>query len=140
FHPALSRYAERMLTRRGVDVRTGVLVQKATPGSVALSTVEVVEAQTIVWSAGVIPSIPEIRPQPPLSRSRRIEVDERLRVRGTDGVFAIGDIAAAVGRDGKELPMLSPVAIQAVRYVADAILEGGAAGKPFRCIDKGTMA
>jgi NADH dehydrogenase len=58
-------------------------------------------------------------------------------------VFVIGDAASVVEDEG-ELPMLSPPAMQAGRYVARAIVYRvtGATGprKPFRYVDKGTMA
>jgi NADH:ubiquinone reductase (H+-translocating) len=73
-------------------------------------------------------------------------VDGGLRIPGFPGAFAIGDVAAARGEDG-ELPLLSPVAMQAGRYVARSILDeikerGGSrsTGRPFRYVDKGTMA
>jgi NADH dehydrogenase len=57
--------------------------------------------------------------------------------------FAIGDVAAAHSEDG-ELPMLSPPAMQAGRYVARAIVDqvqtGQPPAEPFRYLDKGTMA
>jgi NADH dehydrogenase len=60
-------------------------------------------------------------------------------------VFVIGDVAAVDGRDGGELPMLAPPAMQEGRHVARAILaragvEGAAEPGPFRYKDKGTMA
>jgi NADH:ubiquinone reductase (H+-translocating) len=54
-------------------------------------------------------------------------------------VFAIGDVAAAHDRHGAVLPMVSPPAMQAGRYVARHILDGGAR-RPFRYYDKGTLA
>ena len=58
---------------------------------------------------------------------------------GVDHVFAIGDGAAAPDRKGRALPMLSPPAMQAGRYVAREILRGRS-GRAFRYHDKGTMA
>ena len=100
-----------------------------------------------VWSAGVRPESPPAGPAVPRTRSRRIEVDECLRIRGFDRVFAIGDVAATL-KGGSELPMLSPVAMQAGRYVARRILDDLRAravatprpAAPFRYVDKGTMA
>jgi NADH dehydrogenase len=142
FAPRLGRYAERVLRRRGVEVRTSALLKEATDRSVLLSDGERIETRTIVWSAGVRPGHPAAEPDPPHTRSGRIEVDERFRVAGMRGAFAIGDVAGARGRDG-ELPMLSPVAMQAARYVARQILAETGRGSPpgaFHYIDKGTMA
>lgn len=144
FSPELGAYARRILTGRGIEVRTSTLLQKADDSSVTLSTGEVIKAGTVVWSAGVRPTEPTGDDHVPRSRSHRVEVDEHLRVKGVEGVYAIGDVAS-VRQDGAELPMLSPPAMQGGRYAARAILiaaRGGSAAdlRPFRYVDKGVMA
>ncbi len=69
-------------------------------------------------------------------------VSPDLQVPGRPGVWTIGDLAAARGRDGELLPQLAPVAMQSGRHVARQIrriLEGRPT-RPFRYLDKGTMA
>jgi NADH dehydrogenase len=147
FAPRLGRYAQRVLTGRGVEVRTGVLLQRATAEVAELSNGERIDTRTIVWAAGVQSVAPAATPDVPVTRSRRIEVDEAFRIPGADGAYAIGDVAAA--RDPSaapngELPMLSPPAMQAGRYVAREILAETTGDRhrqgPFRYVDKGTMA
>ena len=70
--------------------------------------------------------------------TERVKVDEFLRLPGHDHVYAIGDDAAAHDKRGRELPMTSPPAMQAGRYVAKRIL--GRTQRPFRYFDKGTLA
>ncbi|MGH8899928.1 MAG: NAD(P)/FAD-dependent oxidoreductase [Egibacteraceae bacterium] len=147
FPERLGRYAEDTLRRRGVQVRTGALVAKATDRSALLGDGEEIQTATVVWSAGVRPNEPMEVPEPARSRSRRIEVDAHLRVAGRPDAFAIGDVASMRHGDD-ELPMLSAPAMQAGRHVAHLIMD--AAGltsgstrsprKPFRYRDKGTMA
>jgi NADH dehydrogenase len=142
FHPKLGAYAAETLRSRGVDVRLSTLVRQATGTAAVLSPTGegesvTIGARTIVWSAGVGPDDPLHSDDVPRSRSRRLQVDERLRLR--PGVYAIGDVAS-VGSDGGELPMLSPPAMQEGRYVARAIRAGGEPAEPFRYLDKGTMA
>jgi NADH:ubiquinone reductase (H+-translocating) len=142
FSERLGRYAERVLTKRGVDVRTNVLVKTADARQVTLSDGAVIPTRTIVWTGGVRPRVPSLDPEPERSRSKRLSVDEFLRVRGARRAYALGDAAGAV-EDGSELPMLSAPAMQAARYVARAIhadLTGRQPGRPFRYFDKGTMA
>jgi NADH:ubiquinone reductase (H+-translocating) len=143
FHPKLGAHAVRILRNRGAEVRTSTFVRKATDERVVLSDGEEIPTRTIVWSAGVRPTDPLERADLERSRSRQLRVDERLRLPDHPDVFVIGD-AASVGDEGGELPMLSPPAMQAGRYVARSIVDRvtGAAGqrKPFRYIDKGTMA
>lgn len=141
FSERLARYAEKILRRRGIEVRTATRVEGADALSVTLSGGVVVDTRTIVWTGGVRPSLPGADPPLELARSRRVRVDSYLRVPGAEGVYAIGD-AASVG-NGSELPMLSTPAIQEGRYVARSILDSlskRALAGPFRYFDKGTMA
>jgi NADH:ubiquinone reductase (H+-translocating) len=142
FSDRLGRYAERVLTRRGIEVRTKTLVSAADEHQVTLSDGTIIPTRTIVWTGGVRPLVPSTEPQPERSRSNRVRVDESLRIRGVQRAYALGD-AAGAEQDGQELPMLSAPAIQAGRYVANAIqadLMGERPTRPFRYFDKGTMA
>ncbi|HEX5586561.1 MAG TPA: NAD(P)/FAD-dependent oxidoreductase [Acidimicrobiia bacterium] len=133
FSPRLSRYAARELERRGVDVHVGALVASADDRGVVLRDGHELLTATMVWTAGVLPADPLHDPP------RRIEVDDHFRVEGTDDVYAIGDVAAGTDRKGNPLPMVSPPAMQAGRFVAREILQGSSA-RPFRYRDKGTLA
>ena len=138
----LSRYAEKALSRMGVEVRTKVLLEKATPDDALLSDGDFISTRTIVWAAGVRAQWPATEPEVAESRSRRVEVDEQLRVPGHPEVYAIGD-AAAVHDGDVELPMMSPHAMQSARFAAQSILDdarGGDRSRRFRYRDKGTMA
>jgi NADH dehydrogenase len=79
-----------------------------------------------------------------LARSRRggIEVGPDLSVPGHPEIFVIGDLAGATVPDGTPCPQLAPVAMQAGRYVAKAIVRRarGRRARRFRYRDKGTMA
>ncbi|MDQ6792501.1 MAG: NAD(P)/FAD-dependent oxidoreductase [Candidatus Dormibacteraeota bacterium] len=143
FPERLGRYAERVLKKRGIDVRTNTLVNAADDWSATLSDGSTIPTRTIVWSAGVSPEKPSGTEALAESRSKRIQVDDRLRIEGVRDAYAIGDVAAAK-TDGDELPMLSPPAMQEGRYVARAILRdvqrAATPPEPFRYFDKGTMA
>ncbi|MEA3082210.1 MAG: hypothetical protein QOD54_1878, partial [Sphingomonadales bacterium] len=133
FVPRLAKYARRELERRGVDVRTNTLVDSADDRGVVLHDGTEIPTATMVWTAGVRPNDP-VHEHP-----RRFEVDDHLRVTEAEGVFAIGDVAGAHDKHGTLLPMVSPPAMQAGRYVARHIVDGGARRK-FRYRDKGTLA
>jgi NADH dehydrogenase len=143
FHPKLGEYARRTLTDRGIEVRTSTLVNKATDERVLLSDGDEIATRMIVWSAGVRPNDPLQEAPLQRSHSRRLQVDERLQLPGRPEVHVIGD-AASVTEAGEELPMLSPPAMQAGRYVAKAIVARASSADrgqlPFKYTDKGTMA
>ncbi|GAA1359972.1 NAD(P)/FAD-dependent oxidoreductase [Streptomyces beijiangensis] len=102
----LSTTADRVLRRRGVDVRTGTSVKEATPDGVLLDDGEFIETRTLVWCVGV-------RPDPlvsdvglPVERGRLL-VDPQLNVPGHPEIFACGDAAAVpdLTRPGEFTPM-----------------------------------
>jgi len=142
FPEELGREARRALERRGIEVVTGVRVMEVGAGGrIELSNGGELAAGTLVWAAGVKPSGLAGALEVPRSSSGRVEVDDYLRVKGHDGVYAIGDIASVV-QAGREVPMLSAPAMQEGRYVAAAIpgdLEGRLPA-PFRYRDRGAMA
>src|SRR5918996_170929 len=87
----LADYAVRLLRGRGIEVRLGTTIEAVDAESATLSTGETVPTRTVVWTAGVKPH-PSLRQLSlPLDERGRVEVDDRLAVRGMDGVWAIGD-------------------------------------------------
>jgi NADH:quinone reductase (non-electrogenic) len=143
FHPRLGAYAAEILRQRGIEVRTSAFVQKATEEAVILSDGAEIASRTVVWSAGVRPSDPLSGKEIDRSRTGRLHVDGLFRLPQHPEVYVIGD-AASVTTGPEELPMLSPPAIQAGRYVARHIVDRAAGTVPgqssFRYVDKGTMA
>jgi NADH dehydrogenase len=140
FARRLSRYARRELERFGVDVRTDTLVASADDRGVVLKDGTELVTASIVWTAGVEPAV--VAHHPGLTRTSaqdRIAVDDHLRILGAEHAWSIGDVAAAPDRHGQPLPMLSPPAMQAGRYVARQI-KGGGSRRRFHYFDKGTMA
>ena len=117
FSEHLGRYAQRVLERRGVEVRTRVLVKAADAQAVSLSDGTSIPCRTIVWSAGVRPNDPTEAPSVPRFRNARIKVDGWLRIPEAAGAFAIGDVASPEVGDQGQLPMLSPPFVVAASYI-----------------------
>lgn len=91
--PRLAATADRVLRRRGVEVRPGTSVEEATAAGVALTDGEFVPTRTIVWSAGVRPD-PVAADIGLATLQGRIDVDEFLAVPGRPEIYACGDAAA----------------------------------------------
>jgi NADH dehydrogenase len=133
FKPRLSAYAQRQLELRAVDVRLRTMVVTADEQGVVLHDGSELATSTMVWTAGV-------RAANVLDdRGDRIVVDDHFHIVGVDGAYAIGDVAAGIGPGSEPLPMLSPPAMQAGRFVARQIV-AGPSSEPFRYRDKGTLA
>ncbi len=108
----LADYALRELRGRGIDIRLGTTLEEVTANSARLSSGETLPTRTVVWTAGVAPQ-PVLRElELPLDERGRVPVDEYLRVKGLDSVWAIGDCAAAPDPRGGLCP---PTAQHAVR-------------------------
>jgi NADH dehydrogenase len=111
----LADYALRALRGRGIEVRLGTRLTELERDAVTLSTGERIPARTTVWTTGVVPH-PSLRALSlPLDERGRIEVDAYLRVKGLDGVWAIGDAAAVPDPDARYARPCPPTAQHAIR-------------------------
>ena len=141
FAPRLRDYAEKALRKRDVDLRLSTAVKEVRHDGVVVEKdgeQEFLQAGIVVWASGVTTHPTVADWNVPQGRGGRIETDEQRRVRGLDGVFAIGDVS--IGPE--EMPQLAQPAIQGGKYVAKAIKDDlkGKTRKPFVYRDKGTMA
>jgi NADH dehydrogenase len=86
---------EQALDELGVERQLGTTVASFDGEQVRLSDGEAIAACTAVWTAGMTAS--PLTRLLPASRDAlgRLEVDEHMRVRGLDTIFAAGDTAAA---------------------------------------------
>ena len=91
--PRLSKTADRVLRRRGVQVRTGQSVTEALDGQVQLSTGEKVPTRSLIWCVGVRAD-PLVEGLDLATNRGRLVVDEYMAVPGADGIYACGDCAA----------------------------------------------
>jgi NADH dehydrogenase len=142
FHPSSRQHALDILRKRGVEVRLGQALERATAGEVVLKDGTVIRTRTLVWGAGV-------RANPladvlglEQTRGGRIVVGEDLSVPGRPEVFVVGDIAGAGDGKGGLLPQVAQPAIQEARHTAQNI-ERTLKGEPrtgFTYKDKGIMA
>ena len=91
--PRLSRTADRVLRRRGVEVRMGTSIEEATADGVRLTDGQTVPTRTLVWSVGVRAD-PFIEGLGLRTQKGRLVVDEHLAVPGHPEILACGDAAA----------------------------------------------
>jgi len=129
----LAEYALRELRGRGIDIRLGTTLEEVTAKSARLATGETLPTRTVVWTAGVAPH-PSLRDLSlPLDERGRVPVDDRLRVEGSDSVWAIGDCAAVPDPSGGTCPPTAQHAVRqgptAARNIAAELGVGSAA--PF---------
>jgi len=116
----LSTYAERTLTRMGVDVRTSTRVTNCDRRGVDLDRGRI-DAGTVIWAAGVVAS--------PAARwlgaehdyAGRVLVRPDLSLPNHPEVFVIGDAAGIRDQTGAMVPGVAQAAKQMGRYVGRVI-------------------
>ncbi len=152
FPGELSAYTAAQLARIGVTVHLNSPVKDIGHGTVDAGSVKL-QAEIIIWAAGVEASpVTRTLAGIPLDRAGRIEVCPDLSLPGRPEVFAAGDIASLVDKNGVRVPGVCPAAIQMGRHIAklvthDAKFQAAAAKfttplpRPaFAYLDKGSMA
>ncbi|HSI64582.1 MAG TPA: NAD(P)/FAD-dependent oxidoreductase [Candidatus Saccharimonadia bacterium] len=141
FDPKLSDSAHGQLRNLKVDVRLKVSVQDVNESGVSTAA-GFIHARTVIWAAGNAAS-PLMKSLPgTLDRAGRMQITPELSLPDHPEIYVIGDTAHSVGKDGRPLPGVSPVAMQQGKCVAKNILARikGEAAKPFAYWDRGSMA
>ncbi len=140
--PRLSKTAERVLRRRGVEVLTRESVAEAGDGYVQLTTGDKFVTRSLIWCVGV-------RADPladglDLATNRgRLEVDEFMAVPGTPDIFACGDCAAVpdLTRPGQICGMTAQHAERQGKLVARNVAAslGKGTARPYKHRDLGFL-
>jgi NADH:ubiquinone reductase (H+-translocating) len=139
----LGRYAEKKLSERNVEIIKGARVAGYDGSVVQLSDGTSIPATTLIWTAGVKPSV-VIESLSCKKERGRLLVNEYLAVPGVSGLWAAGDCAAVP--DGYETGNFFPPtaqhglreAVRAAKNIEATIL--GRPLKPFVYATLGQLA
>jgi NADH dehydrogenase len=136
--------AYEQLDRLNVRVKLGTAVKDYVNNKVVLSTGEEIHTYSLIWASGVIVNMVEGLPDVYTGRGKRIMVNEFNQVKGTDNIFAIGDICLQSTDKNypNGHPQVAQVAIQQGRSLAKNIERRAAnqSMKPFTYRNRGSMA
>ena len=143
----LAQYAQRRLTRRGIDIRMGTSLESAEGGIMRLSSGEEFAATTLVWTTGVRPHALAARSGFPVDDRGRVTCDEYLRVHDAGGgvvpdAWAAGDNAAVPDlTTGGLCPPTAQHAIRQAKQLAANVVAStrGRAPQPFRYHNRGQL-
>ena len=136
-----SARAQRYLEKLGVQVWLDTMV-KDYDGKKVLTNKKDLPTRTLIWAAGVTGNTLEGIPSESMEKGR-ILVDEFNRIKGSESIFAIGDVALMkTEQKPKGDPMVAQTAIQQGETLAKNLLRSssGKEMKPFQYRDKGSMA
>jgi NADH:ubiquinone reductase (H+-translocating) len=121
--PRLGDYAAKQLTKRGVEIRVNTTLDSVEAHAANLSSGERFPTHTVVWTAGVKANPMLEGLGLPLDDRGRVPVDELLRVKGLEHVWALGDCAAVpnAATPGQVDPPTSQHALRQARRLAKNI-------------------
>jgi NADH dehydrogenase len=125
----LAASAARTLAGRGVEILTETTIESVRADGATLSGGREVEAETIVWTAGVVPHPFVADLGLPVDDRGRVIVDDTLRVQGSPHIWALGDCAA-----------VPPTCQHAMRQARQLVTNLRSAPGPYSYRTRGQMA
>ncbi|MFZ9973626.1 MAG: NAD(P)/FAD-dependent oxidoreductase [Vulcanococcus sp.] len=136
--------AQQALLKRDIRLRTGTRVMAVSATSVNLQrgdSRETLSCDGVIWTGGVVGSVPEITPALELDRRGRLPCSSDLRVIGAQHLFAMGDAALCPDASGDAHPATAQVAYQQASCLATNVLHQrrGEELEPFIWNDLGEM-
>ena len=128
---SLGRYTQKVLARRGVEIRLNTRVESMTEENVSLAHDVPIPCRTLVWTGGILPS-PLISSLPCATERGRIVVNQFLQVPDWPDVWAVGDCTFVpdIRNPGKSHPPTAQHAIREGKVVAQNIA-AALSGRPL---------
>jgi NADH:ubiquinone reductase (H+-translocating) len=141
FDPKLSAKAADALAHMGVTVKLNNPVSAVRPDGVMVGN-EWIPSANVIWAAGNKASPLLNTLEAPQDSCGRVKVRADLTIPDEPWIFVIGDAGHCLGRDGKPLPGIAPVAMREGQYVAKLINQGllPEQRSPFIYTDRGMLA
>ncbi|GAB3240698.1 NAD(P)/FAD-dependent oxidoreductase [Pseudaeromonas pectinilytica] len=138
----ISTAAHQELSNLGVDVRTATFVSEATPEGLKTKDGELIEANLMVWAAGIkAPDFMKDIGDLETNRINQLVVKNTLQTTRDEHIFVIGDCAACAMEDGKMVPPRAQSAHQmADRALANILaMMQGKELKAYSYMDYGSL-
>ena len=141
FAPSLSARTKKDLEKLGVKVLLNAAVQEVEHRKIKLKDGSTIASEITIWAAGVKGNNAIAQLNLPTTGTR-VAVEPTMQVKNYPYIWALGDIAASVDKNGNQLPMVAPVAIQQGKFIAKQIARVSKSQKlaSFKYLDKGSMA
>jgi len=109
----LCKIAEKRLVKKNINVMKSAEVVEVKPGRIIFKDNSFLEADTIIWVAGIKPSSLEIQGAAK-EKNGRIKMNEFLQVEGVQNIFSLGDVSGTA-------PQLAQIAVRQGKIVAENI-------------------
>lgn len=138
-----SRDSRAYLAKLNVIVKTGTVVKNYDGSTVTMQNGETIESSMVIWAAGIKGNVPEGIDKSIIVRGNRITVDRFHKVKGTENIYAIGDVAyMETEKYPHGHPQVASVAIAQGASLAENLIKMGKNQpmKEFEYHDKGSLA
>jgi NADH dehydrogenase len=135
--------AQKYLEEMGVVIYNDVHVKSFDGESLVIDDGRIIKTRNVLWAAGVTGQYPEGISKENTVRGNRIQTDEINRVKGSNNIFAIGDVAAVITPETPQgHPGVAQVALQQGKHLGKnlAAIIKGEKPEPFVYDDRGSMA
>ena len=139
---SLAEFAQRLLSKRGVEIRLRTRLAGATAEAALLEGGERIPTRTLVSTTSSAPN-PLVAALPVNKERGRIVVDNHLAVPGFPGVWAVGDCALVMDAEsGKVCPPTAQHALRQARHLAANLVAAlrGESETSFAFTSLGSMA
>ncbi|MES2702594.1 MAG: NAD(P)/FAD-dependent oxidoreductase [Bacteroidota bacterium] len=116
---ASQQKSQEYLEQMGVKLVLNAIVQDYDGKTITLKDGKTIKTRTMIWTAGIMGSVPAGLPAEVIVRGNRIKVDKHSKVAGMANVFAIGDVSYMETPDfPKGHPQLANVANNQAKNLA----------------------
>jgi NADH dehydrogenase FAD-containing subunit len=144
FDRELADYAIRKMLQKKIQIMTGIKVVAVEKDTVRFAEGGGIEAETIVWTAGVSagPFIRKVAERLEVSTQRagRIPVNDTLSLDLFPNIYLIGDCAAKRDEEGQVLPATAQVAAKEGKFLAKQLSGGPKTSAKFNYRGLGMLA
>jgi NADH dehydrogenase, FAD-containing subunit len=120
FSPKLRKIALEVLRKKNIEVILEKGIKEVGKDFIKLDDETIIKTNTVIWTAGVEPNLPEIIGNLEKDSKGRLIVNEYLQVKNYENVFSIGDVCCFI-QNQKPLPQLAQVAVRQAKIVAKNI-------------------
>ncbi|MDI1355859.1 MAG: NAD(P)/FAD-dependent oxidoreductase [bacterium] len=135
--------SKKYLQQMGVTVLTETFVKHYDGENLELGSGERINTKTVIWAAGVTANTLVGLPPESVAPANRIKVDRTSKVKGTENIFALGDVAfMETPKYPRGHPQVANVAIHQAKNLGKNFkqMHLGKSLKEFEYKDLGSMA
>lgn len=120
--PSLRKITEQRLIKLGIKIRFNTIVNFVWEDTIGFPDGSTMTSGLTIWSAGVMPTLPEFVGTIPEYNKGRVVSNNNLTIRGLEDIFVLGDSAYAEDSNHQAYTMLAQVAVAEGECVAKNII------------------